>query len=366
MRLVLTVIGTRPEAIKLAPILRVIDRTSSLVSRVCVTVQHTDLLEPVLSKLGIGADYRFHSHLLGDSLHESAASILQQFRPVLEEAKPDVVLVQGDTTTAFVGALAAFYSGIPVAHVEAGLRTGYLGSPWPEEGHRHLVDRLTTYFFAPTEEARESLVREGSPSDKVWVVGNTAMDALRLARQKKRRVRSDDGRMIAVTVHRRENQGKPLVEICRALTRIVEECKDVTIVVTLHPNPRVGALVRRMLSGVSRIELVEPLAHEEFLGLLDECSLVITDSGGIQEEASAIGKPVLVTRDTTERPEGVRAGVARLVGTRTEEIVSACKELLEDPELLAAMSRIHHHYGDGYSAERIVAILDEQLSCGVA
>lgn len=361
MKSVLTVIGTRPEAIKLAPVLKAIGKKARFTNKVCITGQHTDLLDPFLLNLGIIVDYRFKHYENEGALHQSAAHILEQFGAILTELKPDLVLVQGDTTTAFVAALAAFYARIPVGHVEAGLRTGHLYSPWPEEMHRCLIDRLATYFFAPTDQARNTLLAEGVSPEKVWVVGNTSIDALRLARKYSKLTRDPKSRVIVVTIHRRENHGEPLKEICHALRVIVGQFSDVRIVFFLHPNPAVRTPVTDMLSEVINIDLVEPVDHPSFIQLLDTCAFVVTDSGGIQEEVSFIGKPLLVVRDTTERPEGIQAGTARLVGTKSADIIACCQELLENAETLDCMSKVHFPYGDGYAAERIVRILDQEL-----
>ncbi|MBL9029038.1 MAG: UDP-N-acetylglucosamine 2-epimerase (non-hydrolyzing) [Caedimonas sp.] len=271
MKSVLTVIGTRPEAIKLAPVLKAIDKNARFTNKVCITGQHTDLLDPFLLNLGIIVDYRFKNYENEGALHQSAAHILEQFGAILTELKPDLVLVQGDTTTAFVAALAAFYARIPVGHVEAGLRTGHLYSPWPEEMHRCLIDRLATYFFAPTDQARNTLLAEGVSPEKVWVVGNTSIDALRLARKYSKLTRDPKSRVIVVTIHRRENHGEPLKEICHALRVIVGRFSDVRIVFFLHPNPAVRKPVTDMLSEVINIDLVEPVDHPSFIQLLDTC-----------------------------------------------------------------------------------------------
>lgn len=362
MKSILTVIGTRPEAIKLAPVLSAIHSSKFLMSKVCITRQHTDLLDPFLLDLKITADYQVESDEKGRSLSQNAAHILKQCALILDKSKPDLVLVQGDTTTAFAAALAAFYARIPVAHVEAGLRTGCLDSPWPEEGHRCLIDQLTTYFFAPTQQAKDTLLSEGTSSKKVWIVGNTSIDAIRLAREASHLPPAAKPRMIVVTAHRRENHGNPMKEICLALQEISQQFPNVRILFLLHPNPAVREAVTDMLSGIPRIDLVEPMNHTSFIKLLDESLFVVTDSGGIQEEVSFIGKPVIVVRDTTERIEGVHTGTARLVGTKASNIVACCKELLENKEILNRMSKVHFPYGDGYAAERIINILERELS----
>lgn len=361
MKSILTVIGTRPEAIKLFPLLDAISKNKRFKNEVCVTGQHTDLLYPFLANLKIPVNYHFENNKQRSTLHQSAANILEQFGPVFEKSKPDLVVVQGDTTTAFIAALAAFYSCLPIAHIEAGLRTGHLHSPWPEEGHRYLISKLATYFFTPTLQAKETLILEGVSSEKIWVVGNTSIDAIRLARKPQKPSSHAKSRNIVVTVHRRENHGEPLIAICQALSSITELFQDIQIKFLLHPNPAVHATATRLLSGIKNIDLIEPMDHPSFIQLLDESTFIITDSGGIQEEATFMGKPVLITRTTTERTEGIEAGTARLVGTKTSHIVACCKELLEKPDVLTAMSKVHLPYGDGYAAEQILNIFEKVL-----
>lgn len=362
MKSVLVIIGTRPEAIKLAPILTVMHENCEFESKICLTKQHTDLLEPVLLQLGINADYELKSSGPHRSLHQIAADILKQLEAILTESKPDLVLVQGDTTSAFIGALAAFYSGIPVAHIEAGLRTGNLSAPWPEEAHRCLIDRLTTYFFAPTVTAQNRLLAEGAPVESVWMVGNTAIDAIRLASESPILITAfSKERVILVTIHRRENHGRPLKEICSALRMIAEQFLEIRILFILHRNLAVYQPVIKILTGIHNIQLLEPMDHRSFIQILNCCIFVITDSGGIQEECSFLGKPLLIARETTERQQSVQAGTAKLVGTKAETIVAGCQKLLTDEKLLTTMSKVHFPYGDGYAAERIVAILTLKL-----
>lgn len=361
MKSILTIIGTRPEAIKLSPLLSVLKKRPHFKSEVCLTGQHTDLLDPFLSHLNIVSTYRCESGDNKARLVNSATHILQQLSHIFLLSKPDLILLQGDTTTAFAAALAAFYAQIPSAHIEAGLRTGNMSSPWPEEGHRCLISRLATFFFAPTERAKIQLMQEGLSEDKIWVVGNTSIDALRQLKEEFFLDPISQRRQIVVTVHRRENQGRPLQEICLALMRLAKQFTDLHIYFLLHPNPHVRRPVQEILSGIENITLLEPLDHISFIRILDESLFVITDSGGIQEEAPFMGKPVIVVRDTTERPEGVHEGTAKLVGTEASKIFACCKELLEDEENLKNMSRIHFPYGDGYAAEKIVDILEKQL-----
>lgn len=361
MKSVLTVIGTRPEAIKLTPILIALNKSKYFTSKVCISRQHTDLLDPLLLNLGITTNYQLENNVSNQSLHQSAARILEQFETILVEAKPDLVIVQGDTTTAFSAALAAFYSHVPIAHVEAGLRTGTIASPWPEEAHRRIIDRLAAYFFPPTDQAQNTLIAEGISPKKIWVVGNTSIDAIRLVRKSPTLTKNKKERIIVVTVHRRENHGEPLKEICHALRTIVAQFSNVRILFLLHPNPAIRKPIMNMLSGIPNIDLIDPLDHSSFTQLLDTCIFIITDSGGIQEEATFIGKPVLIIRDTTERPECIQTGNAILVGTKSVNIIACCKKLLENTETLAAMSKVHFPYGDGHAAERIVKILEQEF-----
>lgn len=359
---VLTVIGTRPEAIKLSPILVEIGKSKYFKNKICVTRQHTDLLDPFLLNLGIMVDYQFESYENNGSLHHSAANILKQFAKIFEKSKPDLVIVQGDTTTAFIAALAAFYSHIKVAHVEAGLRTGDIFSPWPEEAHRCLIDKLSSYFFAPTLQAKNKLISEGVVSEKIWVVGNTSIDAIRLKRKVSKLSVNLNKKMIIVTIHRRENQGGPLKEICKALRFIAKNFPDIKIIFFLHPNPLICDPSVEMLSGIDNIYLTKPLDHSSFIKLLDESLFIITDSGGIQEEATFMGKPVLVIRNTTERDEGIQKMTAKLIGTKSDDIIACCSELLENKETLKNMSKIHFPYGRGYAAKKIVNILEKEFS----
>jgi UDP-N-acetylglucosamine 2-epimerase (non-hydrolysing) len=361
MKTILTVIGTRPEAIKLAPVLVALSKSKYFISKVCITGQHTDLLNPFLFDLGIIADYQFSNNQNNGSLYQSAASILEKFGTVLSTTRPDLVIVQGDTTTAFAAAIAAFYSRIPLAHIEAGLRTGNLNSPWPEEAHRYFIDRVSSYFFAPTQRAKERLFTEGIPIEKIWVVGNTSIDAIREFSKPIKSI-SNRKKTIVVTVHRRENHGARLKEICYALKAIVEQFLDVRIMFILHPNPSIRNSVIEILAEIANIDLIEPLDHPSLVELLAQSDFIITDSGGIQEEAPFIGKPVVIIRDTTERPEGVEAGTARLVGTKADDIIKCCKELLESDELLASMSKIHFPYGNGFAANHVVKILEEKFA----
>ncbi len=362
MKTILTVIGTRPEAIKLAPVLCAIDQSNRFVSKVCLTRQHTDLLDSFIINLKIAATYLLKNENRERTLYRCAAEILDQFGEVLEKSNPDLVVVQGDTTTAFTCALAAFYARIPVAHVEAGLRTGSVQAPWPEEAHRCMIDRLTTYFFAPTGQAKERLLLEGVSPKKIWIVGNTSIDSIRLALSQASKLPDNpQEKKIVVTVHRRENHGKGLEEVCSAMSYLAKRFPSIRIQFFLHPNPNIRNTIMHRLSGFSNIELLEPMDHFSFIQNLSESLFVVTDSGGIQEETSILGKPVLVVRDTTERPESILAGTSKLVGTDFHRIVDNCQELIENEQVRISMSKVHFSYGDGYAAQKIVNILESEL-----
>jgi len=361
---VLFVFGTRPEAIKLCPVVRrlAVEREWAQV-RVCVTAQHREMLDQVLAVFGVRPDWDLDLMRPGQSLFESTSRIVAGLEPVLREEKPDLVVVQGDTTTTLCGALAAFYMRVPVAHVEAGLRTGDMQQPFPEEMNRVLTSRLAALHFAATARAAQNLVLEGVPRDRILVTGNTVIDAVldvarRLEQGELTGLGADlpqDGRkLIVVTAHRRESFGRPLERICEALVRLARR-GDVRIVYPVHPNPNVSGPVRRLLGGVPYVELWEPLEYVGFVDLLRRAYLVVTDSGGIQEEGPSLGKPILVLREKTERPEAVEVGTVRLVGTDPDRIVAEATRLLEDEQAYARMARIHNPYGDGRASERIVA-----------
>jgi UDP-N-acetylglucosamine 2-epimerase (non-hydrolysing) len=360
------IFGTRPEAIKLAPLVNCLRSCGDVFeTRVCVTAQHRAMLDQVLSAFGIVPDHDLDCMRPGQSLSQSTARMLEALEPVLLAEKPDLVLVQGDTTTTLCGALAAFYQGIPVGHVEAGLRTGDFGQPFPEEMNRVLTTRLATLHFAPTQRAAANLAREGVDLAAVHVTGNTGIDAVLHVREGLESGRLSapalpglDARrkLIVVTAHRRESFGDGLEQICRALLRLAAR-KDVQIVYPVHRNPEVREPVHRLLGAHPRILLTEPLDYIPFVDLMRRACLLLTDSGGIQEEAPSLGKPVLVLRDKTERPEAVEAGTVRLVGAAEDRIVSEAARLLDDPEEAARMSRVHNPYGDGCASNRIVAAI---------
>jgi len=359
---VLFVFGTRPEAIKLSPlILHMRSRPEQFQARVCLTAQHREMADQVLAAFKITPDYDLDLMLPGQTLFQSTSRILAGLEAVLESEHPDMLVVQGDTTTTLCGALAGFYTHTPVAHVEAGLRTGDPLRPFPEEMNRVLAGRLATLHFAATEWAARNLEAEGVPPERILVTGNTGIDAVLYVRDalEKGRLEGFSGlelsparRMILVTAHRRESFGEGFEQICRALRRLAER-SDIEIVYPVHPNPNVREPVNRLLAGRERIYLVEPLDYVPFVDLMRRAYLLLTDSGGIQEEGPSLGKPVLVMREKTERPEAVQAGTARLVGTSCERIVEETERLLEDPSEYESMARIHNPYGDGQASPRI-------------
>ena len=363
MKKVMLIFGTRPEAIKMCPLVTELQSRTGFRVSVCVTGQHREMLDQILQVFQVVPDYDLAIMREGQTLFDITAAVLTRVRAVLEEVEPDLVLVHGDTSTAFAAALACFYLQIPVGHVEAGLRTYDLSSPFPEEFNRQAVDLLSRWHFAPTETARQNLLREGRPPETIYVTGNTGIDALRTT------VRADyshpeldwaaDSRLILVTAHRRENLGMPLRHVFRAIRRVLEAYPDVKAIFPVHPNPAVRGAARAILGGNDHIHLIEPLDAVDFHNFLSHCHLVLTDSGGIQEEAPSLGKPVLVLRDTTERPEGVEAGTLLLAGTGEEEIYRATCRLLEDSAVYERMAQAANPYGDGFACGRIRDILEE-------
>lgn len=362
MQRVLFVFGTRPEAIKLAPVIRrLAEWPDHFATRVAVTAQHRELLDQVLELFGIACAHDLNLMQPGQSLAGLTARMLSALEPVLDQERPDWVVVHGDTTTALCGALAAFYARIPVAHVEAGLRTGDPAAPFPEEMNRVVVGRLSSLHFAPTAGAAANLRREGVAADAIVVTGNTGIDAVLEVRDALQAGRLQATglpelerrkKLILVTGHRRESFGPGFERICDALARLAER-SDCQIVYAVHPNPQVTGVVWRRLGRRSNVHLIAPLPYVPFVALMQRAHILLTDSGGIQEEAPSLGKPVLVMRDKTERPEAVQAGTARLVGTAPERIVEECARLLEDPVEYERRARIHNPYGDGRAAERI-------------
>jgi len=367
---VLTVFGTRPEAIKMAPLVHALAKDPDFDAKVCVTAQHREMLDQVLNLFSIVPDYDLNIMRPGQGLTEITCRILEGLKPILESFRPDVVLVHGDTTTTVAASLAAFYQRIPVGHVEAGLRTGDLSSPWPEEANRTLTGHLALYHFAPTENSRSNLLRENIAEKHIYVTGNTVIDALFWVRdsilddaslQETLAARypflDPNKKLILVTGHRRESFGRGFEEICHALADIAAQHDDVQIVYPVHLNPNVSEPVNRILGHVENITLIEPHDYLPFLWLMNHAWLILTDSGGIQEEAPSLGKPVLVMRDTTERPEAVDAGTVRLVGTNCQRIVEEVSRLLNDNDAWQAMSRAHNPYGDGQACGRILHAL---------
>lgn len=358
---VLTVFGTRPEAIKMAPLVLALQQTEGINTQVAVTAQHREMLDQVLKLFQIKPDYDLNIMKTGQTLFDITTRALTGLKDVLDQAKPDLVLVHGDTSTTFVASLAAFYKQIPVGHVEAGLRTNNKYSPYPEEMNRRLTGVLADLHFAPTAKAKENLLREGIDAKNIFVTGNTVIDALKATVREDytfnhRELDSIDfrqKRVLLVTTHRRENLGEPMREIYLALRDIVDNYPDVEIVFPVHKNPAVRGMAQQVLGATPRVHLIEPLDYQPFINLMQRCYLVLTDSGGMQEEAPALGKPVLVLRDTTERPEAVQAGTVRLIGTQKDAVLRHTRELLENPAAYNKMAEAVNPYGDGLASLRI-------------
>lgn len=363
MKKVMLVFGTRPEAIKMCPLVNELKTRKSIITKVCVTGQHRQMLDQVLEIFGVIPDYDLSIMKDKQTLFDITTNILNKIKEVLEREKPDVVLVHGDTSTTFATALACFYMQIPVGHVEAGLRTYNIYSPYPEEFNRQAVGIVATYNFAPTNLSKQNLLREGKKEESIYVTGNTAIDALKTT------VREDythpildwakGSRLITLTAHRRENLGKPMHQMFRAIRRIVDETPDVKVIYPIHMNPVVRKAADEELGSDDRIRIIEPLDVLDFHNFLSRSYLILTDSGGIQEEAPSLGKPVLVMRDTTERPEGVKAGTLKLVGTEEETIYNEFKKLLTDKSEYEKMSKASNPYGDGFACKRIADVLGE-------
>ena len=361
MKKVMLVFGTRPEAIKMCPLVNELKSRENIETVVCVTGQHRQMLDSVLGAFSVTPDYDLSIMKEKQTLFDITTGILNGIGEVLDEVKPDVVLVHGDTSTTFVTALACFYKQIPIGHVEAGLRTYNIYSPYPEEFNRQAVSIISSYNFAPTELSRDNLLREGHAAESIYVTGNTAIDALKTT------VREDythpeldwakDSRLIMITAHRRENLGEPMHNMFRAIRRIVEEHPDVKAIYPIHMNPVVRAAANEELGDCDRIRIIEPLEVLDFHNFLARSYMILTDSGGIQEEAPSLGKPVLVMRDTTERPEGIKAGTLKLVGTDEDVIYENFKLLLENQNAYDAMSKASNPYGDGFACKRIADIL---------
>ena len=373
---VLSVFGTRPEAIKMAPVVLGLQKDERFESMVCVTAQHREMLDQVLDLFAIKPDYDLNIMKPGQDLFDVTANALLGLRNVLRECKPDLVLVHGDTTTCFTAALAAFYEQIKVGHVEAGLRTGDMTAPFPEEGNRSLVGRITNYHFAPTEGSRENLIKENIQESDIVVTGNTVIDALLMVRDKVATYPNDrwkelfgdevynciinkDRKFILITGHRRENFGQGFVDLCNAIKTLAERHPDWDLIYPVHLNPNVQKPVNEILNNLSNVYLINPQDYAPFVWLMDQSDLILTDSGGIQEEGPSLGKPVLVMRDVTERPEALDAGTVKLVGTDTNEIIDGIENVLTNENIYLAMSKAHNPYGDGEAVNRIISIITE-------
>lgn len=361
---ILCTIGTRPEAIKMAPVIRAFQAASWARCRVLLTAQHRELVDSMLAFFGIEPDVDLDLMRANQSPVELTSRMLPEVHDAIERERPDIVLAQGDTTTVFVTALASFYLKVPFAHVEAGLRTGRLDSPFPEEANRVLAGRLSALHFAPTAGARDNLLREGIAEDRVRVTGNTGIDALRLAVTRYLPIGVDldpAKRTVLVTAHRRDSFGEPILRICRAVAELHDRFPDLEFLWPVHPNPAIKPAVERAMSGCPRVRLCEPLAYGPFVSAMRRATIILTDSGGVQEEAPALGRPVLVLREESERPEAIAAGVARLVGHDPARIVAEASRLLRDPAAYQWMARGASPYGDGRAAERIVSAIGGYL-----
>jgi UDP-N-acetylglucosamine 2-epimerase (non-hydrolysing) len=374
MKKVLLVFGTRPEAIKMAPLVKAFqEQNKPFKTKICVTGQHREMLDQVLDLFEINADFDLDIMRPNQDLYDITGNILQGMKGVFSIYRPDIVFVHGDTTTTFAVSLAAFYEKIEVAHIEAGLRTNNIYSPWPEEANRKLTSQLTTYHFTPTKQSQDNLLSENIAPDKIIVTGNTVIDALLLMQNKlqinvtfREQVKKsilekgfdpEASEFVLVTGHRRENFGQGIVNICSALKKIALDRPNINIVYPVHLNPNVFKPVNDLLGDVKNVYLIEPLQYEAFIYLMSLSKLIITDSGGVQEEAPSLGKPVLVMRDTTERPEAVSAGTVKLVGTNIQGIVSATNVLLDNPLVYESMAKAHNPYGDGKACERIISFM---------
>ena len=376
---VLSVFGTRPEAIKMAPLVKALEADEFFTAKVAVTAQHRQMLDQVLELFEIVPDYDLNLMKSGQDLYDVTSGVLLGLRDIFKDFQPDLVLVHGDTATTFSASLAAFYQKIPVGHVEAGLRTGNLYSPWPEEANRLLTGRLAFWHFAPTIRNQNSLIAEGLPSEHIVITGNTVIDALQMVVQKISNslelqsniqvtlkeagleVDISEKRYVLVTGHRRENFGEGFESICSALRNLALNNPTVHFIYPVHLNPNVQEPVKRLLGGLENVHLLKPLGYEPFVYLMQHAYLVLTDSGGVQEEAPGLGKPVLVMRDTTERPEAVEAGTVRLVGTNAELITNEVQHLLDDKKLYQQMSHAHNPYGDGTASKKIISFLKNNI-----
>ena len=376
MKKILSVFGTRPEAIKMAPLVKTLENDSDIISKVCVTAQHREMLDQVLEIFDIKPEYDLNLMKPGQDLYDITSNVLLGMKDVLTDFTPDVVLVHGDTTTTSATSLAAFYQKISIGHVEAGLRTHNIYSPWPEEANRQITGVLANYHFAPTKTSESNLLRENKQAENILVTGNTVIDALFLALK---RIETDEElkntiiknieqeykidtskKLVLVTGHRRENFGQGFINICESLKKLALDNKEIDIVYPVHLNPNVQEPVKKILSDVSNVHLINPLQYESFIYLMNQSYFIITDSGGVQEEAPSLGKPVLVMRDTTERPEALEAGTVKLVGTDSKKIIEEAQKLLDDKNEYEKMSKAHNPYGDGKACEKIVNFLKEK------
>lgn len=365
MKKVMLVFGTRPEAIKMCPLVNELKKREGIQTIVCVTGQHRQMLDMVLEAFNVVPDYDLSIMKDKQTLFDVTTNILNTIKEVLEKEKPDVVLVHGDTSTTFVTALACFYLQIPVGHVEAGLRTYNIYSPYPEEFNRQAVSIISKYNFAPTELSKQNLLKEGKDPNTIYVTGNTAIDALKTTvRDNYNHPELDwakDSRLIMITAHRRENLGEPMCHMFKAIRRVMDEHPDVKAIYPIHMNPAVREIANKYLGDDDRIHIIEPLDVLDFHNFLNKSYLILTDSGGIQEEAPSLGKPVLVMRDTTERPEGIEAGTLKLVGTEEETIYNEFSRLLSDKDEYEKMSKASNPYGDGFASKRIADIINEYV-----
>ncbi len=356
---VMSIFGTRPEAIKMAPLVKELEKRENIKSIVCVTAQHREMLDQVLETFKITPDYDLNIMKKDQTLGEVTTRALIGLEEVIRKSKPDIVLVHGDTTTTFAGALAAFYNQVAIGHVEAGLRTDDKYSPYPEEMNRQMVDRLSDIYFAPTEISKKNLLKENIAASKIYITGNTAIDAMSTTIKKnyshpELNWIKEGERMILLTAHRRENLGEPMRHIFKGIKRIVDEFNDVKVIYPIHMNPKVREVANEVFEGCNRVKLIEPLEVFDFHNFQNRSYIILTDSGGIQEEAPSLGKPVLVLRDTTERPEGIKAGTLKLVGTNEETIYQETKNLLTNKSEYEKMSKASNPYGDGHASKRIV------------
>lgn len=356
---VMSIFGTRPEAIKMAPLVKELEKREEIESIVCVTAQHREMLDQVLKTFNIIPDYDLNIMKQGQTLGDVTTRALNGLENVIKEVKPNIVLVHGDTTTTFAGALAAFYNQVDIGHVEAGLRTYDKYSPFPEEMNRQMVDCMTDMYFAPTEISKENLLKENIDENKIYITGNTAIDAMSTTvkenySHKELEWIGENERMILLTAHRRENLGEPMRHIFKAIRRIVDEFEDVKVIYPIHMNPKVRDVANEIFNGCDKVRLIEPLEVFDFHNFQNRSYIILTDSGGIQEEAPSLGKPVLVLRDTTERPEGIKAGTLKLVGTDEDIVYEETKKLLTDNDEYEKMSKASNPYGDGYASKYIV------------